>query len=128
MAWDDKRPMSPHLQIYRLPLTAILSITHRATGAVLFAGLLLMILVLFSAANGPESWHSMQGFLSSVIGKIILFGFTFALFYHFSNGIRHLFWDFGKGFELQTARKTGVAVIIVSIILTALVWIIALLA
>jgi len=125
MAWNDPRPMSPHLQIYKLPFTAKLSILHRGTGAVLFAGLILMVLTLLSIAGGPESWASMQSFLSSFIGKFILFGFTFCLFYHMCNGIRHLFWDIGKGLELEDAKKTGIAVIAASAFLTVFTWIIA---
>ena len=125
MAWNDPRPMSPHLQIYKLPFTAKLSILHRGTGAVLFAGLILMVFVLLSIAGGAESWASMQSFLNSFIGKFILFGFTFCLYYHMCNGIRHLFWDIGKGLELEDAKKSGLAVIAVSVFLTLLTWIIA---
>ena len=125
MAWNDPRPMSPHLQIYKLPFTAKLSIMHRGTGAVLFAGLILMVMTLLSIAGGAESWASMQSFLSGFIGKFILLGFTFCLYYHMCNGIRHLFWDIGKGLELEEAKKTGIAVIGVSIFLTLLTWIIA---
>ena len=125
MAWNDPRPMSPHLQIYKLPFTAKLSILHRGTGAVLFAGLILMVLVLLSISNGAESWASMQSFLSSFIGKFILFGFTFSLYYHLCNGIRHLFWDVGIGFDMEDAKKSGIAVIGASVFLTLLTWIIA---
>ena len=125
MPWKDKRPMSPHLQIYDLPLTARLSILHRGTGAVLFIGLLLMVWVLAAAAGGSESWQSMYGFLSSWFGKLILFGFTFSLYYHMCNGIRHLFWDIGKGFKLSDAERNGKIVIATSIALTVLTWFIA---
>lgn len=125
MAWNDPRPMSPHLQIYKLPFTAKLSILHRGTGAVLFAGLILMVLVLLSIAGGADSWASMQSFLSSFIGKFILFGFTFCIYYHMCNGIRHLFWDIGMGLELDDAKKTGIVVLAASVFLTLLTWIIA---
>ncbi len=125
MSWNDPRPMSPHLQIYKLPFTAKLSIMHRGTGAVLFAGLILMVMVLLSIAGGAESWASMQSFLSSFIGKFILFGFTFCIYYHMCNGIRHLFWDIGRGLELEDAKKSGLMVIGVSIFLTLFTWIIA---
>ena len=82
MAWNDPRPMSPHIQIYKLPFTAKLSILHRGTGIVLFAGLILMVMVLLSIAGGAESWASMQSFLSGFIGKFILFGFTLYLLPH----------------------------------------------
>ena len=122
MSWDDKRPMSPHIQIYKLPLTAKLSILHRGTGGALFFGLILMIAVLFSASNGPSSWQSMHGFLSSWFGNLVLFGFTFALYYHLANGIRHLFWDMGKGLDLEQANKSGIAVLAISVLLTLLTW------
>ncbi len=125
MSWDEKRPMSPHLQVYDLPLTAKLSILHRVTGAVLFAGLILMVWVLAAAAGGADSWQSMHGFLSSWIGKLILLGFTFSLYYHFCNGIRHLLWDIGKGFELKDAERNGKIVIGASVALTLLTWLIA---
>jgi len=117
--------MSPHLQVYKLPLTAKLSIMHRGTGAVLYIGLTIMVLVLAAAAGGAESWASMQGFLSSWFGKLVLFGFTFALYYHFCNGIRHLAWDIGKGFELEQAAQSGKIVIGASIALTILTWLLA---
>lgn len=125
MSWDDNRPMSPHLQVYNLPFTAMLSILHRATGAGLFFGLILMVWVLGAAAGGAESWQSMHGFLSSWFGQLVLLGFTFSLYYHFCNGIRHLFWDIGKGFELSDADKAGKIVIAASIALTLLTWMIA---
>jgi succinate dehydrogenase / fumarate reductase cytochrome b subunit len=125
MSWDDKRPMSPHLQVYKLPLTAKLSILHRGTGAALFMGLILMVWVLVAGASGTASWQTMHSFLSSWFGKLVLFGFTFSLYYHFCNGIRHLFWDIGKGLDLNDARTSGKIVIIASIILTLLTWLIA---
>lgn len=124
MSWDDERPMSPHLQVYKLPLTANLSILHRGTGAALFVGLILMVWVLAAGAAGPESWQSMHGFLSSWFGKLVLFGFTFSLYYHLCNGIRHLFWDIGKGLDLEDARKSGKLVIVASVILTLMTWLI----
>ena len=125
MSWDDKRPMSPHLQVYKLPLTAKLSILHRGTGAALFIGLILMVLILVAAAAGAESWQGMHRFLTSWLGKLILFGFTFSLYYHLCNGIRHLFWDIGKGLDLDDARRSAKAVIIATLILTLLTWLIA---
>ncbi len=125
MSWTDPRPMSPHLQIYKMPITAVLSVLHRGTGAVLFLGLLLMIAVLVSIANGAESWQIMQEFLSNWFGKLILLGFTFSLYYHLCNGIRHLLWDIGKGLSLAEVHKSAWVVLIASVILTVLTWIIA---
>ncbi len=122
MSWKDNRPMSPHLQVYNLPLTAKLSILHRATGAALYIGIILMVWVLAAAANGAESWQNMHELLSSWFGKLVLTGFTFSLYYHLCNGIRHLFWDIGKGFELIEAKKSSIIVITASVVLTLLTW------
>ena len=125
MSWDDKRPMSPHLQIYDLPLTAKLSIVHRGTGAVLFIGLILMVWVFAVAANGEASWQVMHSFLSSWFGKLVLFGFTFSLYFHLCNGIRHLLWDIDKGLALVDANKSNLIVLGGSVVLTVLTWLIA---
>lgn len=125
MSWDDKRPLSPHLQIYKLPFTAKLSILHRGTGGALFFGLILMVAVLLSASMGGKMWQLMQSFLSSWFGYLVLLGFTFSLYYHLCNGIRHLFWDIGKGLELKQANKSGIAVVAVSIALTIISWLVA---
>ncbi len=125
MSWDDKRPMSPHIQIYKMPITAKLSILHRGTGAVLFAGLILMIWVLAAAASGIDNWQTMQSFLSSWLGKLVLFSFTFSLYYHLCNGIRHLMWDTGKGLSLEEVHFSARIVLIATVILTLLTWIIA---
>ena len=125
MSWNDKRPMSPHLQIYDLPLTAKLSILHRGTGAVLFIGLILMVWVFAVAANGEASWQGMHSFLSSWFGKLVLFGFTFSLYFHLCNGIRHLLWDIDKGLALVDANKSNLIVLGASAVLTVLTWLIA---
>ncbi|MEH6403273.1 MAG: succinate dehydrogenase, cytochrome b556 subunit [Sneathiella sp.] len=120
-----ERPLSPHLQIYKPQITMITSITHRITGVALSVGTLLLTWWLIAAAAGPESYETVNGFMESWFGRLVLFGFTWALFYHLCNGIRHLFLDAGKGFELPTMRKTGMAAIIMSVVLTLLTWIIA---
>ncbi len=125
MAWDDKRPMSPHLQVVKLPFTAKLSILHRATGAALYFGIILIVITLLSAVFGEKSWGIMHGILSSWLGKLVLLGFILSLYYHLCNGIRHLFWDFGKGLELEQANKSGIAVVVISIILTIITWLVA---
>ena len=122
MSWDDKRPLSPHIQIYKMPITAKLSILHRGTGVVLFIGLLLMIWVLTAAAGGVDSWQSMQSFLASWLGKFILFGFIFSLYYHLCNGIRHLMWDVGKGLSLESVHFSAPIVLIASLLLTLITW------
>lgn len=123
---NNNRPTSPHLQIYRLPLTAIMSISHRATGAILTAGMVLTVLFLSALAGGQSSWEAAHSILASWFGLLVLFGFTLALNYHMCNGIRHLFWDVGYGFTLEAADRANKLVLIASVVLTALLWIVAL--
>lgn len=121
----QNRPLSPHLQIYRPQITSILSITHRMTGLTLTLGALLLTYWLSAGAYGPEAFARAQGFLQSGFGRIVLFGFTFALFYHLCNGIRHLGWDVGLGFDLWKLRVSGLAVVGAAICLTILSWLFA---
>ena len=125
MNMSSRRPTSPHLQIYRLPLTALLSITHRITGVFLSIGALLLVAVLAALAGGTESYAPFQAFLQSWFGQLILFGITFALYFHFCTGIRHLFWDVGMGFELETSDMTAKLAVAISIVLTVATWVIA---
>ena len=120
---SQNRPLSPHLQVYKPQLTSVLSITHRATGVALAVGTLLLVWWLVAAATGESAFEDVQAFMGSWIGRLLLLGWSYALFYHLCNGIRHLFWDAGKGMELETAYSTGRLVIAASIILTAGVWI-----
>ena len=117
------RPLSPDLQIYRPQLTSVLSISHRATGIALSVGALLLILWLIAAALGPQAYSAVQGFLRSWLGLILMFGWTFSLFFHLCNGIRHLVWDAGYGFELRTIYASGWTVVTASIVLTVTAWI-----
>ncbi len=105
------RPLSPHIQVYRPQITSVLSIAHRITGVALTAGTLLLTWWLVAAAYGPDQFATAQGFIGSWIGQLLLWGFTFALFYHLGNGVRHLAWDFGWGFELGQLRSSGIAVV-----------------
>lgn len=120
-----ERPLSPHLQIYRWPVTMATSILHRATGCGLAAGTLLLAWWLAAAAAGPEYYAMVQSILGSILGRLVLLGFSWALFYHLLNGIRHLFWDAGHGYSIPVANKSGWAVIIGSVVLTVLAWILA---
>ena len=120
------RPTSPHLQIYRLPLTAKMSISHRITGVLLSAGLVLTVWFLMALAGGQSSWQTAHALLSNGFGQLILFGFTLVLNYHLCNGIRHLFWDAGQGFSLEAAGRNNKIVLAASAILTVLVWLAAL--
>ena len=122
MTLHNKPPLSPHLQIYRLPLSAILSITHRATGVILALGAMLLVLVLSTAANSPGAYTIAHQQLNTWYGQVFLIGLTFSLYLHFCNGIRHLFWDVGLGFELDTVDKTARLAIFVSIALTVATW------
>ena len=120
-----ERPLSPQLQIYKPQITMVTSITHRATGIALGVGTLLLAWWLIAVVTGPEAYATVSGFMTSWFGQIVLFGFTWSLFYHLCNGIRHLFWDMGIRFELPTMRKSGMTAIIASVVLTLLTWIIA---
>jgi succinate dehydrogenase / fumarate reductase cytochrome b subunit len=118
------RPLSPHLQVYRPQLTSVLSILHRLTGVALAVGTLLLVWWLAAAASGAESFATANGFVGSFIGRVLLFGWSFALFYHLANGIRHLFWDAGHGYEISTVNRSGQLVVVAAIILTLAAWII----
>ena len=122
---SENRPLSPHLQVYRPQITSVLSILHRMTGVVLAIGALLLTYWLTSAAYGPEAFDRAQWFMASWFGRLVLFGLTFSLFYHLCNGIRHLAWDAGWGFELSTLKATGWLVVVASIGLTLLAWVAA---
>lgn len=117
------RPLSPHLQVYKPQITSILSILHRMTGVALAAGTLVLVWWLVAAASGGEAFSTAQALIGSWFGRLLLFGWSFALFYHLCNGIRHLFWDMGRGFELGTATASGWLVVISSVVLTLIAWV-----
>ena len=121
----SKRPLSPHLQIYRWEWTMALSIAHRATGIALTVGALYLVWWVVALAAGPESYATVVAFSGSIIGKLLLLGWTFALFYHLCNGIRHLVWDAGVGLDLKSAAMSAALVVIAAIALTAIAWIVA---
>jgi len=121
----DNRPLSPHLQIYKLGWTGIPSIMNRITGAAITVGSLLVVYWLIALASGPEAYATAQGFFGNILVKIALFGFTWALIYHTLAGIRHLFWDFGVGIHVPSVVKLAKVTIVGSVILTVLVWILA---
>ena len=125
-ASNAARPLSPHLQVYRPQLTSVLSITHRITGVALAAGTLLLVYWLAALQGGAESYATATAVLGSLPGRLILFGFTLAFCYHLCNGVRHLFWDAGKGFELESVYASGRAVVVVSVLMTIGVWVVAL--
>jgi succinate dehydrogenase / fumarate reductase cytochrome b subunit len=118
------RPLSPHLQIYRLPLVAIMSITHRISGVALAVGSLMLAIWLGAAAYGPAPFNAVSWFLGSWLGLLLLFGWSAALYYHLCNGIRHLFWDVGIGFELKQAHVSNKMVLVATAVLTLATWLI----
>ena len=119
------RPLSPHIGIYRPQITSVLSIVHRITGVVLGAGTLLLTWWLVAAATGDAYYALVVDLLSSWLGRLIVLGFTWCLFYHLCNGIRHLFWDAGYGYEISTATKSGWLVVVVATAITLLAWLAA---
>ena len=112
------RPLSPHLQIYRLQYTMVLSILHRASGAALSAGLLLLAYWLLALASGPAAYAGATRLLASPLGFLVLAGFTLAFWYHFCTGLRHLVWDTGRGLEKAAARRSAVIVVVAVLVLT----------
>lgn len=118
-----RRPLSPHLQVYRPQITSILSILHRATGVALAAGTLLLAWWLVAAASSDGAYAAVSATLRHPIGLLVLFGWTASLWYHFCNGIRHLAWDAGHGFDLPTTHRSGWAVLAASATLTLLTWV-----
>ena len=113
-----KRPLSPHLQVYKPQLTSVLSITHRGTGVFLSLGALVLTYWLVSLAVSEELFNSFHLHTTFWYGKLFLIGFVFSLYYHLSNGIRHLFWDIGLGLEISTTYKSGYFTIFISVVLT----------
>ena len=116
------RPLSPHLGIYRKQISTVLSILHRMTGIALFGGALLLVVWLAIAAYWPAQYGSFYELACSSLGRLVLFGFTWAFYYHLCNGIRHLFWDMGKGFSVPVMTRTGWAVVFFSLLFTAASW------
>ena len=111
------RPLSPHLGIYRWPVTMATSITHRMTGVALAGGTLLIAWWLIAVSYGPETFSLFSSTMSTPLGQVVLFGFAWSLAYHLVNGIRHLAWDFGYGFAVPTANKTGIMAFAASLLL-----------
>jgi succinate dehydrogenase / fumarate reductase cytochrome b subunit len=116
------RPLSPHLQVWRWHLTMLTSILHRATGVGLYVGALIGAGWALALASGPDAYANYMGLLASPLGRLVLFGLTVSLFYHLANGIRHLTWDAGKGFEVKAANFSGVLVIAFAVVAAVVVW------
>jgi len=116
------RPLSPHLTIYRWPITMILSILHRMTGVALSAGLIVLTIWLLALSSGAAAHEQLVALLNSVIGRLLLAAFSFAFFFHLCNGVRHLFWDVGKGFEMRQVNTSAWLVVFASTGLTIGLW------
>jgi len=118
----SKRPLSPHLQVYKPQISSVMSITHRITGVALSVGTLLLVAWLYAAAYSADYFAFWQNLMGQWYGQVALTTWTFALFYHLGNGIRHLFWDMGRGFDLKNMTRSGIVVIVFAFIMTAFVW------
>ena len=116
------RPLSPHLQIYRRTMTMMMSIAHRISGAALYLGTLILAWWLLSVAAGPEAYSLFESFISTWIGRLMLFVFTWALMHHMLGGIRHFIWDMGKGFSLGVANAMAWGTLVGGFVLTIFVW------
>jgi succinate dehydrogenase / fumarate reductase, cytochrome b subunit len=121
---SSRRPLSPHLQIYTPMLTMMMSIVHRITGAALYFGMLLLAWWLIAAASGPNAYANFEWFMGSLVGRLILFGYTWALLHHMLGGIRHLIWDTLHGLEPEGREMLTLATLVGSIGLTLVIWVI----
>jgi succinate dehydrogenase / fumarate reductase cytochrome b subunit len=117
-----KRPLSPHLQIYRLTITMAMSVVHRITGAALYVGTLLVAWWLIAAAIGPDYFALVNGLFATPLGMIVLVGYSWALIHHMLGGLRHFVWDTGAGFDLGTIDLLAWGTIVLSVLLTAGLW------
>ena len=122
---NTDRPLSPHLQVYNWQLTMVLSIFHRGTGIFLMVGIPVLVLWLYMLQSGEHNYGHAMKYLAYPVGRLLLLGWTFSIFYHLCNGVRHLFWDIGKGYEISTLYRSGVAVVVVSILMTLATWLCA---
>ncbi len=121
-----RRPLSPHLQVYRPQLTSVLSIMNRLTSVATSVGTVMLVWWLVASAGSPGAYATMQGFMGSWFGILLLFGWTVALVYHFVGGIRHLAWDAGYGYDLPQVYASGWAAVAATAVGTVLIWAIAL--
>ncbi len=118
MMTTRNRPLSPHLQVYKPQITSMLSILHRLTGVALCFGAVLLTYLLMAATYGPDVFATAQAILGSWFGRLVLFGVVFSLWYHLANGLRHIAWDIGWGFEMDQVTKSGIVVVITAVVLT----------
>lgn len=114
-----QRPLSPHLQIWRWTPAMAASITHRATGVALYTGTVLLAVWVFAAALGAEAFRPVGAFFASPVGVVVLSGYAWALLFHAFNGLRHLYWDQGRGLDVKSANSTAIAIFAASFGLAA---------
>lgn len=124
MAEVRERPLSPHLQVWRWHVTMASSIFHRATGVALYVGALIGAGWAFALALGPGPYGTYTSLLGSIPGKLVLFGLTVSILFHLANGVRHLVWDSGKGFEIKLADATAIAAMVFSVVAAVFIWVI----
>jgi succinate dehydrogenase / fumarate reductase, cytochrome b subunit len=121
------QPLSPHLQIYRWTWTMAMSVFHRITGTALYGGTALVAIWLLALASGPVAYSYVAGFFGSIIGRLILFVYTWILMHHMLGGLRHFAWDFGIGFDREKRLAMSRLTLIGSVALTLIIWAVALL-
>ena len=122
---DNKNPLSPHLQIYKWQISSLLSITHRISGVINLLALILIFFWIALLSFGESNYNLFLSTINSFFGKFILIGFTWSMNFHLLSGIRHLFWDFGYGYEIKTANISGIIVVIFSLAITVAFWLVA---
>ena len=120
-----ERPLSPHIGIYRMSISMLMSIVHRITGAALYFGTILLAAWLIGIAQGPKAFNSVNAFFGHPVGLFIMFGYTWALIHHMLGGLKHFVWDTGRGFDLGTVRLLSWLTLILSVGLTAGIWLVA---
>ncbi|KQQ79602.1 succinate dehydrogenase, cytochrome b556 subunit [Aureimonas sp. Leaf324] len=118
------RPLSPHLTVYRFRPTMAMSILHRITGGALYVGTALVVWWLIAAASGPDAFSYASAFFGSIIGRLILFGYSWVLLHHMAGGIRHLVWDTGAGLGREQSTKFAIATLVASLVGTVLLWLV----
>lgn len=124
MTMNKLRPLSPHLQVYKLPLTGIISITHRMTGVMLSVGLIFFVTIVSAVSGGQETYTAMQEVMEIWLFRLVYWGFIYALFFHLCHGVRHLIWDSGESFDLETMDQFAVYELGASFVLTVVTFII----
>ncbi|MGA0602250.1 succinate dehydrogenase, cytochrome b556 subunit [Caulobacter sp. KR2-114] len=121
------RPLSPHMQVWRWHVTMAASILHRAAGVALYVGALILAGWAVALASGPDAYDAYAGLLGSILGRLVLFGITVAVFFHLANGIRHLAWDLGEGFQPKTANTTAILAYAFAVVAAVGLWAVILL-